>query len=219
MGLMGQNKGGDIIRIGLIDVDGRNWKGRGRMGRLTENGYIYQWQIDGKRRPFPSLEKAVKAYGSQNVFFNKPQYVENGICPWCGKVVTNKRRTYCNDKCSRHFNNLTVWHRGRDAYSLRILYRDNFTCQDCGEFHAYKNEHGIYIPIDDGNLEVHHIIPVSMGGDDYQGNLITLCKTCHKIRHDTMRRAEASQTVQTGLFDRSEDGAGLCNLTDSKKDE
>lgn len=157
------------------------------MGRITENGYIYQWQIDGKRRPFPSLSNAIKMYGAENVYFDKPLYVEKGVCPWCGKPVLNKRRTYCSDECKRNYDNMTVWHRGRGPYSLRILYRDNFTCQDCGEFHAYQNKHGTYIPIDDGFLEVHHIIPVSMRGGDEQQNLVTLCKKCHILRHKTIK--------------------------------
>lgn len=36
---------------------------------------------------------------------------------------------------------------------------------------------------DDGNLNVHHIKPVSEGGDDKPENLITLCKECHKEIH------------------------------------
>ena len=158
------------------------------MGFITDHGYIYQWQIDGKRRPFPSLSNAVKAYGAENVFFDKPQYVGDSICPWCGKPVTNKRRVYCSNECREHFSNMTVWNRGRDPYSLRILFRDNFTCQDCGEFHAYRNGHGIYIPIDDGRLEVHHILPVSTGGGDEQENLITLCKECHRKRHKALKQ-------------------------------
>lgn len=162
------------------------------MGIITESGYVYQWQIDGKRRPFPSLSNAVKAYGSDNVFFDKPVYVKDRVCPWCGKAVTNKRRTYCDDKCRQEFDRVTVWQRGRDPYSLRILYRDNFTCKDCGEFHAYKNKHGVYIPIDDGQLEVHHILPVVNGGGDEQQNLVALCKKCHKHRHDVIRESMAS---------------------------
>lgn len=50
-----------------------------------------------------------------------------------------------------------------------------------------KNEHGIYIPIDDGGLNVHHIKPVSEGGGDEPENLITLCKDCHKEVHHEMR--------------------------------
>lgn len=75
---------------------------------------------------------------------------------------------------------MTVWNRGRDPYSLRILYRDNFTCQKCGEFHAFVNEYGITIPIDDSKLEVHHLIPVCKGGGDEPENLQTLCRECHK---------------------------------------
>ena len=152
------------------------------MGRITDAGYLYQWQIDGKRRPFPSMSNAVKAYGIR-VYFDKPKYFPDGVCPWCGKPVTNKRRTYCSDDCRRLFADMTVWHRGRDPYSLRILFRDNFTCQDCGAFHAYKNKYGMYVPIDDDGLEVHHILPVSHGGGDEPENLVTLCKNCHKARH------------------------------------
>lgn len=33
--------------------------------------------------------------------------------------------------------------------------------------------------------EVHHILPVSMGGDHRESNLMSLCKSCHtKIHHD-----------------------------------
>lgn len=141
------------------------------------------WERNGTRRPFPSLWEAVEAYGRENVYFDKPQYVEDGICLWCGKPVVGKQRVYCTNECRIIFEKMTVWNRGRSAYSLRICFRDNFTCQDCGEFHAFENEHGIRVPIDDGMLDVHHIVPVSMGGGDEQQNLITLCKSCHKQRH------------------------------------
>lgn len=144
------------------------------------------WERHGKRRPFPALYEAVEMYGEENVYFPCPVYERENQCPWCGKEVNNKRRRYCSDECRQKFNNMTVWNRGRDPYSLRILYRDNFTCQDCGKFLAYKNEHGIRIPIDVG-LEVHHIVPVSEGGGDEQSNLITLCSACHKKRHQIMK--------------------------------
>lgn len=141
------------------------------------------WEVHGTRRPFPSLYRAVEMYGAENVYFEKPYYEKKGQCPWCGKEVINKCRRFCSDDCRRDFENVTVWHRGRDAYSLRILYRDNFTCQDCGEFHAYINDYGMAVPIDDGQLEVHHVLPVSLGGGDEQQNLVTLCCACHRKRH------------------------------------
>ena len=140
------------------------------------------WELKGTRRPFPSLYKAKELYGDQ-IWFKQPDYVENKHCRYCNKELTGRRISFCCDEHSRLFANLTVWNRGRDPYSLRILYRDNFTCQDCGEFHAFKNEFGIYIPIDDGKLNVHHIKPVCEGGGDEPENLITLCIDCHHKRH------------------------------------
>lgn len=109
--------------------------------------YKRYWELQGKRRPFPPLYEAVKMYGAENVFFDKPQYEKPGQCPWCGGEVKNERRRFCSDECRAQLDNLTVWNRGRDPYSLRILYRDNFTCQDCGEFHAYINRHGWLFPL------------------------------------------------------------------------
>lgn len=151
---------------------------------------IPYWERNGLRRPFPALYKAVKMYGEENVCFQQPKYVDEGHCKWCGKVIENKRRKeYCSKECSKAFQNATVWGRGRDAYSLRILYRDNFTCQDCGKFLAYKNANGVYLPIDTG-AEVHHIKPVSEGGGDEPSNLITLCCDCHKKRHHKTNMAD-----------------------------
>jgi len=123
----------------------------------------------------------MKAYG--DVMYKVPEYVEPKHCKWCGQPLSGRRTSFCSNECSKKFNNMTVWNRGRDAYSLRILYRDNFTCQDCGEFHAFKNEFGIFVPIDDGKLNVHHIVPVSEGGGDEPSNLVTLCVNCHLRRH------------------------------------
>jgi 5-methylcytosine-specific restriction endonuclease McrA len=50
-----------------------------------------------------------------------------------------------------------------------ILNRDENRCRSC------------YSALDE--LQVHHIIPVSKGGDDSITNLITLCKICHTVVH------------------------------------
>lgn len=145
--------------------------------------YKRYWERNRNRRPFPALYEAAKAYGNE-IYYPTPEYVKSGSCKWCGNPITNKRRkSFCCDECRDEFERMTVWGRGRDAYSLRILYRDNFTCQDCGEFHAFKNEFGIFVPIDDGKLNVHHIVPVSEGGGDEPTNLVTLCVNCHLRRH------------------------------------
>lgn len=144
--------------------------------------YQRYWERNGARRPFPPLYEAAKAYGD-GIYFPVPSYVKPGFCKWCGSPIIKGRKAYCCNECRDAFRKKTVWGRTRDAYSLRILYRDNFTCQDCGEFHAYKNKHGIFLPIDDGQLHVHHIVSVAFGGGDEPSNLITLCVDCHLKRH------------------------------------
>ncbi len=51
----------------------------------------------------------------------------------------------------------------------KVLDRDNNTCQNCGAVFE---------------IDVHHIVYKSRGGSDSVGNLITLCRVCHKLCHD-----------------------------------
>lgn len=37
-------------------------------------------------------------------------------------------------------------------------------------------------------VDVHHIVPISRGGQTVKSNLISLCKDCHAARHSHMRR-------------------------------
>ena len=50
----------------------------------------------------------------------------------------------------------------------QVLRRDGWRCQACGTM---------------SNLEVHHKEFRSRVGDDSEGNLITLCTTCHACVH------------------------------------
>ena len=144
----------------------------------------YAWEINGTRRPLPPLSKACKEYGFECV--RRPQYVPDGHCEWCGKELPKRCSSLCSKECRRLFGMAETWN-ARGGYAKHILRRDNFTCQDCGEFHAMKNSHGIYIPTSDGELEIHHIKPVAEGGGDEPENLITLCHSCHLKRHEQMR--------------------------------
>lgn len=144
--------------------------------------YLKAWQRNGTRRPFPAMYEAQKMYG-EKVWYKQPDYVEPKHCRWCNAQLTGRRKSFCCNEHRIKFNNITVWNRGRDPYSLRILYRDNFTCQHCGTFHAFINEYGVACPIDDGQLNVHHIKFVCDGGGDEPDNLMTLCVKCHRELH------------------------------------
>lgn len=57
--------------------------------------------------------------------------------------------------------------RKRKVNRKRIIIRDNCCCRRCG------------VGIEDTPLEVHHIIPVYLGGSDDPSNLAALCPICH----------------------------------------
>ena len=52
---------------------------------------------------------------------------------------------------------------------LGILRRDGFTCQLCGSYR---------------HLQIHHVQLRSKGGDNSEGNLLTLCRNCHADVHE-----------------------------------
>ena len=59
----------------------------------------------------------------------------------------------------------------RDSYERlcrQVLERDGWRCQNCGN---------------STNLQVHHVCPRSLLGDDIGENLIVLCSSCHREAH------------------------------------
>jgi len=53
-----------------------------------------------------------------------------------------------------------------------ILIRDNFSCTECGWPKGFQRR--------SRQLHIHHIRPLSKGGNNSFDNLITLCHICHK---------------------------------------
>jgi ribosomal protein L44E len=76
---------------------------------------------------------------------------------------------------------------------ITILRRDRFTCQECGRGHreiGHKRNGR-------AELEVHHIIPRSMGGTEHPANLMTLCKECHsKHTNETVSTLAEGRMVE-----------------------
>lgn len=56
----------------------------------------------------------------------------------------------------------------------KVLDRDGYQCCNC---HKEGGKFGNH------DLEVHHIVPRSLGGTDSKTNLATLCTECHKAAH------------------------------------
>lgn len=54
----------------------------------------------------------------------------------------------------------------------------NGLCQDCGKIAPFFTK-----ATNEPFLEVHHIVPLSQGGEDAIGNVVALCPNCHRKRH------------------------------------
>lgn len=77
---------------------------------------------------------------------------------------------------SRNVSTGRMQGRGWAAIRARILKRDSGLCQDrewgC-EVHA---------------VEVHHIVPIELGGTNEDDNLVSLCAPCHQRRTNEQRQ-------------------------------
>jgi 5-methylcytosine-specific restriction protein A len=67
-------------------------------------------------------------------------------------------------------NTAGVWKRIRDRYAAA-----HPLCERC-------LKEGRYTPVE----EVHHIVPISKGGDHRESNLMSLCQSCHTKIHVEM---------------------------------
>ena len=98
---------------------------------------------------------------------------------------------------------------------LEVYMRDNWTCQYCGRIFTPREENltGRYAPWDrrPGDpdlvyLELDHIHPRSLGGDNSLENLRAACTPCNKRKLATTRHAKwdvrirlAKEALETGV--------------------
>jgi 5-methylcytosine-specific restriction endonuclease McrA len=117
-------------------------------------------------------------------------------CTICGKSLPPKRRKYCSDKCFLHWYNRIArfdWPSIRKA----VRRRDKYTCRDCG---TKRDKYG-----GSPKLTVHHVVPIKDGGPEFDiGNCVTLCETCHRKRHQSMKKTlkdvEMKEMVRLDTF-------------------
>lgn len=65
-----------------------------------------------------------------------------------------------------------------NATLLRVVRRDNSTCQICGRH------------LKDEEIELDHLIPLSRGGSSEESNLRVTCVKCNRRKSDRMERGE-----------------------------
>jgi 5-methylcytosine-specific restriction endonuclease McrA len=136
------------------------------------------------------------------------------LCGVCGEQVAGERfsagLTTCSTECTvkkwdaRHDFIITGEREQKgkrpprfwEVIKRECFRRDNNTCQGCGKTkreldelaaktEGIVGEHNKTFKKSHFILNAHHIRPISEGGDNTPGNLITLCGKCHKKKHST----------------------------------
>ena len=89
--------------------------------------------------------------------------------PYCELHRTIENRRYNEFERAPDVNKKygRAWKRIRDRYAAA-----HPLCEMC-------LKEGRYTPVE----EVHHILPISQGGDHRQSNLMSLCQSCHTKLH------------------------------------
>lgn len=80
------------------------------------------------------------------------------------------------------------------ALPERVKRRDNYTCQNCGRRGGESSP---------TNVEAHHIVPLSQGGQDSKQNMHTLCWECHQAAHGNRHayRRKSPSSSSTSVLD------------------
>lgn len=115
------------------------------------------------------------------------------ICNKDYKSLSNNS-CYCSEKCARiaqskkiNIEKIQARVKGINKYKWKIVNKYGCRCAVCG-YTRYANFKQISSPTPEEfphiGLGIHHIIPISKGGDDEENNLILLCPNCHKEAHD-----------------------------------
>lgn len=107
-----------------------------------------------------------------------------GQCFSCGGDLPSGRFRYCSDKCRDNYWAQFDW---QSAVSV-CLKRANNRCEECGSI---------------ADIEVHHI--EALNGEprwnnpkNKPGNLIVLCRECHKKKHRFVSKGNIQKQLEAG---------------------
>ena len=107
----------------------------------------------------------------------------------CGKPLPPRRRRWCSNECSRHFQRVVYENHDWNAARAAALKRDKLRCVRCDSDGTECIVGERYT-----GLEVNHIEPrrgkgYGMGCHHHLSNLETLCRRCHVATTNAQRAA------------------------------
>jgi len=116
----------------------------------------------------------------------------------------------CDNKIKEYLDKRGEWiwdHRSKSrkyisgSMKYRVLKRAGFRCELCG------------IPADKKALEVDHIVPKNLGGEDSINNYQALCYSCNSMKRD---KDTADFRDLKDMYDKREKGCLFCDIDDER---
>jgi len=86
-------------------------------------------------------------------------------------IARDYRHQYCSDKCSKEIRNYDSRLINKISRREYYLEKYDFVCQRCKDRFNHTD------------LHCHRIVPMALGGEDDESNIVVLCKDCHQIQH------------------------------------
>ncbi len=138
------------------------------------------------KRTVTTKIEGFKTYQYPNWYYeSKKEATKKKICHLCGNSLPKGKRAYCSEDCRVRWNNYAgICSLQTNSVRREIHKRFDFTCQKCGKMFYQTHPSGVMVPLFAG--EVHHIIPIEVGGPDEWDNLTLVCPKCHKDIHKTI---------------------------------
>jgi 5-methylcytosine-specific restriction endonuclease McrA len=101
-------------------------------------------------------------------------------CKRCEKELTGQQTSYCGWYCSKlHLKSLYRKRQAKKIKEYNRLYRKNNYAKNLRQKHIEQNSKCEKCERTT-RLEIHHIKPLSLGGENKPSNLITLCQKHHR---------------------------------------
>lgn len=104
----------------------------------------------------------------KTVFYRNKRWCQD---QYCKDIIDQKIKHLNYKKAMRKIEKGTFRHGVQAELREYIKNRDDFTCRLC------------FSKLQSKEMQVHHIVPVSNGGEDDHINLVLLCNECHTNLH------------------------------------
>ena len=138
-------------------------------GGTSDSKFKKEWHKRTKHICKPCWELRYCPYGPLVEEFPLPRYQDDRSCLIFGHHCPV---FYVNEPFTETSASRNISRRIPRTVFLRVVRRDNYTCQQCGKH------------LSDDEIEIDHVIPWTAGGSSDEPNLRTLCRKCNRKKRD-----------------------------------